>query len=98
MTPKEHLTEALRALCKTHSVEVVADAIGSSVETLQQIIKGTKLPKSGNPRGVGPTLQRRLEAAFPGWALLAPQPAAAPAVPPRLAALLVDLMDLPEAQ
>lgn len=49
-----------------------------SAENLKQIVAGTKLP-SGSPRGVGPALQRKLDAAFPGWSKLvdAPPPASA---------------------
>lgn len=66
MTPKEHLIEALRALCLKHGTETVADETESSLENLKQILAGTKLP-SGSPRGVGPNLQKRLSARYPGW-------------------------------
>lgn len=66
MTPKQKLIEALKRLCAKHTVEAVAEKAGVSAENLQQIVKGTKLPK-GEPRGVGPTLQRKLSAVYPGW-------------------------------
>ena len=59
VTPKLELIEALRRLCAVHGVLVVADTIGANDQTLKQILVGTKLP-SGEPRGVGPNLQRRL--------------------------------------
>lgn len=67
MTPKQKLIEALRRLCAAHGLDAVADKAGVSAENLQQIVKGTLLPKSKEPRGVGPTLQRKLSAAYPGW-------------------------------
>ena len=69
MTSKERLIEALRRLCaRTEGgVEAVADRAKLSAESLKQVLAGTKLPKSGNPRGVGPTAQKALAMAFPGW-------------------------------
>lgn len=82
MTPKEALINSLIALCerqgaqlvgedgakaRQRGAEVVAAKAGVSADNLKQILAGTKLG-SGEPRGVGPTLQRKLEAAFPGWA------------------------------
>lgn len=69
MTPKERLIEAFRALCDgtDGGLFAVADAIGASAESLQQVYNGYKLP-SGEPRGIGPMLQKRLEERFPGWA------------------------------
>lgn len=67
VTPKARLIQSLKALCRTHGVDTVADEAHISAENLRQIIAGTKL-QSGEPRGVGPTLQRKLEAAYPGWA------------------------------
>lgn len=66
MTPKAKLIQALKRLCERHGVEHVAEKADVSAENLQQIIKGTKLP-TGQPRGVGPTLQGKLSTAFPGW-------------------------------
>lgn len=52
----------------------MADAIDVSERNLEQIIKGTRLP-SGEPRGVGPTIQKKLDKRYPGWAnLAAPRP------------------------
>lgn len=67
MTPKEQLIEALKALCaRAGGHVVVADTIGANEQTLWQIVNGTKLP-SGQPRGVGPQLQTKLEKHYPGW-------------------------------
>ena len=47
----------------------LAEAAGSSAKTLDQILAGTPL-ESGQPRGIGHNLARRLEAAAgraPGW-------------------------------
>lgn len=78
MTPKEWMIQRLKALCARRGldVDIVADKAGVSADNLRLIIEDRKLP-SGQPRGVGPTLQRRLEAAYPGWA----DPAAAPRPP-----------------
>ena len=67
MTPKESMIQRLKLLCSTHGVEMVAAKAHVSADNLRQIIAGTKL-ESGAPRGVGPTLQRKLEAHYPGWA------------------------------
>lgn len=80
MSPKDHLIARLRALCAEHGVDTVADATASSEENLKQILAGTRLP-SGAPRGVGPTLQRRLDAAYPGWSALTSDPPLAAALP-----------------
>lgn len=66
MTPKEHLINRLTALCKAHGVDAVAENANVSAENLQQIIDGRLLPSKA-PRGVGPTVQRKLDAAYPGW-------------------------------
>ena len=67
MTPKEQLISALRRLCEEEGgAKGVALQIGASAANLSQILAGTQLP-SGEPRGVGPTLQRKLERRFPGW-------------------------------
>lgn len=85
MTPKERLIERFKALCEKHGVEVIAERIRSSPDSLKQVIAGTKLP-SGKPRGVGPDIQQRLEKAFPGWsepdAPPAPRGHAPPPKPP----------------
>lgn len=77
MTPKEHLIDCVKALCSAHGgPDAVGEAAGISPENLKQIVAGTKLP-SGSPRGVGPALQRKLDAAFPGWSKLAAAPPSA---------------------
>lgn len=59
---------ALKNLCNAQGGHVkVASAIEANPQTVHQIISGVRLP-SGNPRGVGPNLRKRLDAAFPGWA------------------------------
>lgn len=68
MGTRDSLVEALRRLCdKEGGHAVVAEVAGVSADNLWQILKGIKLP-SGEPRGVGPRLARKLDAAFPGWA------------------------------
>lgn len=58
---------ALRRLVEQEGgATVVADAIGANDQTIYQILKGVKLP-SGNPKGVGPTIRKRLSARYPGW-------------------------------
>lgn len=70
MDVRTHLVESLRRLClRAGGHRVVADAIGADEQSLQQILKGVKLP-SGNAKGVGPTLQRKLDSAYPGWSSL----------------------------
>lgn len=83
MTPKEHLIESLRALCLREGGHVVvADEIKANDQTIWQIINGTKLP-SGAPRGVGPSLQEKLDARYPGWAQLASTPSPPTAAAPQ---------------
>lgn len=66
--------QALIDLCKAKGGYVkVAEVIGANAPGINQIINRTKLP-SGRPRGVGPTLRDKLDAAFPGWC--SQQPAA----------------------
>jgi hypothetical protein len=63
----DQYVEALKRLCETHGgYNKVADAAGVNGQTLYQITAGVTLP-SGNPRGVGPTLRKKLSAAFPLW-------------------------------
>lgn len=61
------MINAVKALCVKHGVEQVAQRARVSADNLRLIIDGRKLP-SGAPRGVGPTLQHKLEIAYPGWA------------------------------
>lgn len=79
MTPKQRLIARFRALCDRTAggIEAVAVATGLSFEGLQQIYRGTALP-SGEPRGVGPKIQRELSAAFPGWDEETAEPAYSP--------------------
>lgn len=63
----DHYVDALRKLCDTHGgFNKVAEAAGVNGQTLYQIVAGVKLP-SGNSRGVGPNLRKKLTAAFPLW-------------------------------
>lgn len=69
-TPKQQLIESLRLLCgREGGRAAVAAAIGSSEKSLWHIINGTKLP-SGETRGIGARLQKRLDERYPGWHLL----------------------------
>ena len=87
MTPKELMIQRLKALCAEHGVDVVADEANISADNLRQIIAGTKL-ESGAPRGVGPMLQRKLEAKYPGWV----EPATTDALDPRAAMVVADML------
>lgn len=67
MTPEDPFVDALKALCDLRGGHaVVAGEIGANDQTLYQIISGVKLP-SGNPRGVGPTLRKKINAVYPNW-------------------------------
>ncbi len=58
---------ALIRLCAAHGgFRSVAKAADVNPQTIYQITSGVKLP-SGNPKGVGPQLRKKLDAAFPGW-------------------------------
>lgn len=68
MSTREHLIQSLKTLCNENGgYKAVADRAGVDDQSLYQIISGVRLP-SGNPKGVGPTIQRKLDTAFPGWA------------------------------
>lgn len=63
----DKFAQALKKLCEAQGGHVkVATAIEANPQTIHQIISGVKLP-SGNARGVGPNLRKRLDMAFPGW-------------------------------
>lgn len=63
----DQYVEALKRLCDTHGgYNKVAEAAGVNGQTLYQIATGVMLP-SGNPRGVGPNLRKKLSLAFPLW-------------------------------
>jgi len=74
---KTQLIECFRALCELHGVDVIASKTHSNVEGMKQIQRGLKLA-SGEPRGVGPELQKRLDKHYPGWTSLAQSQATAP--------------------
>lgn len=68
---REQLAESLRILCEREGgKKSVADAIGSSPNTINQLIHGYRDAK-GNPRVIGARLQRRLDDRYPGWHTLA---------------------------
>lgn len=59
--------DALKHLCqKVGGYKMLALEIGVNDQTIYQIVSGVKLP-SGNPKGVGPTLRRKIEAHYPDW-------------------------------
>lgn len=68
MSSEDRLIEAFKALCD--SIEgghiTIAETTGLSADGLNQVYKGYKLP-SGNPRGIGRTVRKRLNDAYPGW-------------------------------
>lgn len=63
---EDRAVAALRRLTDKHGRAVVAQAIGSSDQTLYQIVSRRRTAK-GIPRGVGRDLRERLNAAYPGW-------------------------------
>lgn len=71
----EHLdpqVTALQRLCaREGGTQAVADKAGCSEQYIYQIVNGIKLP-SGNARGVGPQIRKKLSAAFPDWLKLSP--------------------------
>lgn len=77
MNTKTQLIECFRALCELHGVDAIASKTHSNVEGMKQIQRGLKLA-SGEPRGVGPELQKRLDKHYPGWTSLAQSQATAP--------------------
>ena len=67
MEQKDLLIESLITLCKREGGhQFVADKTRVSAHGLWQIIHRVKLP-SGNPRGVGPKLRKKLNEAYPHW-------------------------------
>lgn len=69
---RDPLVEALERLIQREGGrEKVADEIQSSEQTLYQIIKGVKDSRTGTPKGVGPSLRKRLDSRYPGWRELA---------------------------
>jgi pyocin large subunit-like protein len=64
----DKFAQALKRLCAAQGGHAkVASAIEANPQTIHQIISGVLLP-SGNARGVGPNLRKRLDKAYPGWA------------------------------
>lgn len=73
-TPEDPAVTALIALCKKHGgYKVVADEIGANDQSIYQIISGVKM-KSGNRKGVGPDLRKKLSKRYPDWLTLAGLP------------------------
>lgn len=67
MTYEDPAVQALRRLAyQCGGVRAIADAIDANWQSLDQIVKGVKLP-SGAPRGVGAQLRRKLSERYPGW-------------------------------
>lgn len=67
MTYEDPAVQALRRLAiQCGGVRTIAEAIEANWQTLDQIVKGVKLP-SGAPRGVGAQLRRKLSERYPGW-------------------------------
>lgn len=60
--------EALRRLIDSTpgGHKAVALKAGLNPASVDQVYKGVRLP-SGNPKGVGPEMRRKLDASFPGW-------------------------------
>lgn len=71
MSYKSHVIERFRALCAhvDGGVDQIADATGLSAESLKQVLAGTKLPNTGNPRGLGPRSIDLITVHYPDWLL-----------------------------
>lgn len=96
MEQKDLLVDALIALCKREGgYKLVADSLRASHNNLWQIIHRTALP-SGNARGVGPKLRKKLNEVYPGWLDVQAEPPAPPAKPAEIsieAAVVVRMID-----
>ena len=80
-TSKQQLVESLRLLCgREGGHAAVAAAIGSSEKSLWHILRGSKR-ESGEARGIGARLQKRLDERYPGWHLLGNAAASEDATP-----------------
>lgn len=67
MQESDPFVQALASLCEREGGHAaVARLARVSKDNLWQILNGTKLP-SGKPRGIGPTLRRKLTATYPAW-------------------------------
>lgn len=65
--PEDPDVIALQALCRrVGGHQALAAVIDMNDQSIYQIITGVKL-KSGNRKGVGPTLRKRLNETYPGW-------------------------------
>ena len=65
--PDDPAVIALMRLCELHGgYKGVAAEIEANDQTIYQIVAGIRLP-SGNYRGVGPLLRKKLTARFPDW-------------------------------
>lgn len=66
MSSEDRVIQCFKRLVDLHGIDEVAERIGASAEYLKQIVAGYKL-KSGQPRGVGPSLRKKLTEQFSGW-------------------------------
>ena len=58
---------ALQSLCDSQGgFRAVAKRLGVNDQSLYQILAGVRL-KSGRPKGIGPQLKEKLNAAYPAW-------------------------------
>lgn len=72
MTYEDPAVQAFRRLAASvGGVKVIAAVIDANRQSLDQIIKGVKLP-SGASRGVGPGLRKKLSEHYPGWLTSSP--------------------------
>lgn len=56
----------IKLAAKVGGHKKLADEIGASDQTIYQICTGVLLP-SGNPKGVGPQIRKKIEARYPDW-------------------------------
>ena len=67
MSELDPLTIALRQLCdREGGYKALAKKLEVHDQSLYQIVTGVKLP-SGKPKGVGPTLRKKLDSKYPNW-------------------------------
>jgi len=67
-----HTTDPLvaalqRLVASVGGYQAVADAAEVNDQSIYQIAQCKTDSKTGHPRSVGPSIRRRLDAAFPGW-------------------------------
>jgi len=104
MGTREWLLQRFRALCDRvdGGVDAVAAATDLSADNLRNLYssEAIKLQKSGNARGLGATILRKLDEAYPGWFVDSPPPAASPSLMQALHVLgeALDTDDLDEVR